>query len=74
MPLRRRFSTAIIAGCALGIYDDLAETAEKLVDKTRRYEPDPDRHQAYQRFTDLYQEMLAATDTLYNRLSETGGE
>jgi xylulokinase len=65
---------AIIAGCALGIYDDLAVTAEKLVDKTKRYVPDPERHETYKALTDLYRSMLETTGTLYNKLAQLDGE
>ncbi len=64
----------IIAGCALGIYDDLADTAEKFVDRAKRYEPDPRRHEAYQRYTDLYHNMLATIDALYDELAKVESE
>jgi sugar (pentulose or hexulose) kinase len=38
---------AVLAGYALGIYDDMAATSERFVKRTTRYEPDPERHQFY---------------------------
>jgi ribulose kinase len=42
----------IIAGCALGNYADLADTAEKMAHKVGRYEPDPGRRATFPRCTD----------------------
>jgi sugar (pentulose or hexulose) kinase len=44
------------------------------VDRAKRYEPDPRRHEAYQRYTDLYHNMLATIDALYDELAKVESE
>ncbi len=50
---------AILAGYALGIYDDMAETSERFVKRTTRYEPQADTHQLYRNYADFYGQLLA---------------
>lgn len=49
---------AIIAGCALGVHDDMAETAERMVRQTDRFEPCSKTHVCYQPLVDYYAGML----------------
>jgi xylulokinase len=49
---------AVLAGYALGIYDDMAATSERFVKRTTRYEPDPERHQFYRSYAEFYRRLL----------------
>ncbi len=49
---------AILAGYALGIYDDMAATSERFVKRTIRYEPRPDHHHFYRQYADFYGRLL----------------
>jgi len=49
----------ILAGYALGIYDDIAETSERFVKRTTRYEPQTDTHDAYRYYAKFYGRLLA---------------
>jgi xylulokinase len=48
----------ILAGYALGIYDDMAETSERFVKRTTRYVPEPAAHQFYQHYANFYGRLL----------------
>lgn len=61
---------AIIAGCALGIYDDMAETAEKLVRTAARYKPSKEAHEAYQPYVDAYGRFLDTVAPAYDNLAK----
>ena len=49
---------AVLAGYALGIYDDMAATSERFVKRTTRYEPRPDLHRFYRQYADFYGRLL----------------
>jgi xylulokinase len=44
----------LLAGSAVGIYPDIKASAARFVGKTRRFEPDPGKHQLYRRYVALY--------------------
>lgn len=60
---------AILAGYALGIYDDMAETAERFVKQTGRFEPGPECHKFYKQFADFYGRLLDQVEPAYNDLT-----
>jgi xylulokinase len=60
---------AILAGYALGIYDDMAETAERFVKRTTRFEPRPEMHEHYQEYAAYYAELLCQTATSFATLT-----
>jgi len=60
---------AIIAGCALGIYADMAEAAERLVRHAARFEPRPAAHAFYRPYADCYGRLLHQVDAVYNDLA-----
>ena len=62
------WGAAIIAGHCVGLYPDMAETAERMVQKTQHYTPDPERHDAYARFAALYPELLTSLRAVYRKL------
>jgi xylulokinase len=61
---------AILAGYALGIYDDMAGAAEALVARTDRFEPRPDVHAFYRAYADFYGRLLERVDPAYDELAE----
>ncbi|MBX7234654.1 MAG: xylulose kinase [Caldilineales bacterium] len=60
---------AILAGYALGLYDDMAAAAERFVTPTARVEPDPARHEHYRPLVDFYARLLAASEPLFADLA-----
>jgi xylulokinase len=64
---------AIIAGCALGIYDDMAATAERLARKEQRFEPSGENHKRYGPCVGFYAEMLGHLSPAYDALASLAG-
>lgn len=60
---------AILAGYALGIYDDVAETAERFVKRTKRFEPRPEVHEFYRKYAGLYGRLLDRVEPAYDDLA-----
>jgi xylulokinase len=60
---------AILAGYALGIYTDMAETAERFVQRTARVEPRPEVHAYYQECAAFYAALLQDSEPAFARLS-----
>ncbi|MCP4141788.1 MAG: xylulose kinase [Chloroflexi bacterium] len=60
---------AILAGYALGIFDNLTETSEKFIQRSARYEPNPEAHQKYQQYVDYYRSLLAQTEPAFANLT-----
>ncbi len=60
---------AIIAGKAVGLYDDMAQTARRFVKETERVEPDPQRHEFYKAYVTFYDHLLRQTESSFNELA-----
>ncbi len=60
---------AIIAGKAVGLYDDMARTARRFVQETERVEPDPRRHEFYQAYVTFYGHLLQQATPSYDQLA-----
>ena len=60
---------ALVAGTAVGIYDDLTAAAQALPRETTRFEPDGRRHDFYRSYAACYAALLAALDKPYDLLS-----
>jgi xylulokinase len=59
----------ILAGYALGIYDDMAATAERFVKRTKRFEPHPEAHEFYRPYADYYGRLLRQVESAYDDLA-----
>ena len=59
---------AIVAGYAVGVYSDMAEAANRAVQKTADYVSNAEHHQAYTHFAQLYPETLTALHGIYRKL------
>ena len=46
--------SAILAGYAAGVFDDLAQTAQRFTEVSTRVEPDLENHEFYQPFVEEY--------------------
>lgn len=69
---REEFSvlgSAILAGYAVGVFDDLASTAQRFVQTTQRIEPNLERHLLYQPLVKQYTELFAVTKPLFDALA-----
>jgi xylulokinase len=61
--------SAIVAGYAVGVFDDLKATARRFVETTDRIEPQSEHHQLYQAYVEQYTTLLSETAPLYRRLA-----
>ena len=60
---------AILAGHAVGIFDDLAATGERFVKTTRRFEPRPEAHAYYRQCAEFYGRLLGHSEPAYRDLA-----
>jgi xylulokinase len=60
---------AILAGYAVGIYDDLATVGQRFVKATRRYEPQPAVHELYRQYAEFYGRLLRYSEPAYRDLA-----
>ncbi len=56
--------SAIVAGYASGIYGDMAETAEKMVQKGEVFFPDPANTEVYKEYAGLYRKYLQVLEKI----------
>jgi xylulokinase len=74
---REEFScwgAALVAGHAVGLFDDLAGAAESSTLARDRFEPDPEDHAAYRPMAQIYQDLLAALASPSHRLVRLASE
>ncbi|OGO14996.1 MAG: xylulose kinase [Chloroflexi bacterium RBG_13_68_17] len=64
--------SAILAGFAVGVFKDLASTAESFVRTTQRVDPNPDHHATYQPLVQEYLRLLEVTKTSFDHLASLG--
>ena len=64
--------SAVIAGCAVGLFDDAAALAERLSRPEQVIEPRPGEHRRYLPYIDVYRELFPALKDTYRRLAEAG--
>lgn len=62
------WGAAIVAGYAVGVYSDMAETANRAVYKAAVFDSRAEQHNAYARFAQLYPETLTALRGIYRQL------
>jgi xylulokinase len=60
---------AILAGYALGIYDDMAETSERFVKRTSRFDSRPEMNELYKEYVAFYEGLLKQTSPSFADLS-----
>jgi sugar (pentulose or hexulose) kinase len=60
---------AILAGYALGIFDDMTVTSERFMQRSTRYEPDPAAHDLYRQYAAFYAKLLDHTEPAYAELA-----
>jgi xylulokinase len=61
--------SAIVAGYAVGVFNDLKATARRFVETTDRIEPRPDHHRFYQAYVEQYITLLSEITPFYRRLA-----
>jgi xylulokinase len=74
---REEFScwgAALVAGHAVGLFDDLAGAAERSTLARDRFEPDPEDHAAYRPMAQLYRDLLVALAGPSHRLVRLASE
>ncbi len=62
------FGAALLAGTGAGLWPSAAEGAERFLELTDIYQPDPARHAAYSRLFELYREVYPAVAPISHRL------
>lgn len=61
--------SAILAGYAVGVFDDLATTAQRFTQTTDRIEPNMDQHALYQPLVKEYINLFAVTKPVFDALA-----
>jgi xylulokinase len=61
--------SAILAGYAVGVFDDLATTAQRFTQTTGRLEPDMDNHAVYQPFVKEYINLFDVSKPVFDALA-----
>jgi len=62
------FGAALLAGAGVGLWPSASAGAERFLELTETYEPDPARHAAYTRSYELYREVYPAVAPISHRL------
>ncbi|MCX7709212.1 MAG: FGGY family carbohydrate kinase [Clostridia bacterium] len=62
--------SAIIAGYAVGIFNNMEETAKKFISTKNRIEPDMKLNEYYKNYAELYIDMFTTMAPFYKRLAE----
>jgi xylulokinase len=60
---------AILAGYALGVYDDMARTAEQFVRHSARFDPRPEVHAFYRDYAHVYEKLLNETQPAFAEIA-----
>jgi xylulokinase len=68
VPEAAAFGAALLAGAGAGVYASAAAAAERFLELTDTYQPDPLRHAAYTRLYELYGEVYPAVAPISHRL------
>jgi len=68
VPEAAAFGAALLAGAGAGLYPSAAAAAERFLELTDTYQPDPLRHAAYTRLYELYGEVYPAVTPISHRL------
>ncbi len=61
--------SAILAGYAVGVFDDMAATARRFTQTTTRLEPDQERHAQYQPLVNQYIRLFDVTKPVFDALA-----
>lgn len=62
--------SAILAGFAVGVFDDLTNTANRLTQTTRRVEPNMDNHIFYKTMVEQYINLFGLTEPVFDALAD----
>ena len=60
---------AILAGYAVGIFDDITAASERFIQDTIRYEPRAAAHNAYREYVDFYRGLLQRVEPVFADLT-----
>lgn len=64
------WGAAILAGNAIGVFEDLKGTAKKYVQIQKEYMPDKENGKKYQKYMELYKKYVVELHDFYNRIQE----
>ena len=59
---------AVLAGCAVGLFDDLTTAWELAGASGKVYRPEPSRHAKYEQLLQTYEEMTTPLENVFDRL------
>jgi xylulokinase len=65
---------AILAGCASGLYSDMAETAAKFTSAEKSIHVNQEHHRRYKEYASLYTQLFGQLRSTYNRLADLSTE
>ena len=61
---------AVLSGNAIGMFDNIKETAKKFVKKTKRYKPNITNHRIYKDYLKIYEGSFNKVRSIFNELRE----
>jgi xylulokinase len=64
---------AILAGYAMGIFDDITAASERFIQDTIHYEPRADAHHTYSEYVDFYRDLLQHAEPAFAELTALSG-
>ncbi|MGI6020346.1 MAG: xylulokinase [Lachnospiraceae bacterium] len=67
------WAAAILSGNAIGLFGDLAETANAHVHVKKEYTPNPEMQKKYEPYKQLYKEYIEELRGFYKRIQELNG-
>lgn len=63
------WGAAILAGHGVGIFDDIAETAERFTRPRQRFDPHPPKHALYRGYAEFYRQLVDGVAAVYDDLA-----
>lgn len=71
VPEASLLGSAVLAAVGAGLYPTLADASRQMVEVVGEYQPDPERHQAYQFFVQKYQETYQQLRGVMHSISQS---
>jgi xylulokinase len=60
--------SVITAGYAIGLYKNIAETADRMIEKTQKLLPDNEKREQYKSYVELYTQAIHALEETYQKM------
>ncbi|MCG8481974.1 MAG: xylulokinase [Clostridia bacterium] len=64
------FGGALLAGVGVGVFENELAAAEKCVKIERIYKPNMENHEKYKKYFEIYQDVVAASEPIWEKLNK----